>query len=241
VIFNTSSRRGPSRQSVDVRTNDPANKSLTLTLAATVKASVIAIPDRLYIGEISVGKTIIRNITVIDSGEGKLIIEKIETPDGITAHILPARQDSTLGLVVPVKLTVTGGAAPGDFEKQVTIHTRTDRPRTLTIPVSGSVIGLFKALPPVLLFGTVKPGETATRELILTPTDGKKQPQPSIKNHLPNLTIAVTPLNGGARYTLSASFKAPRTAVTLNDTLKVAIDGKKAPALLVPVYARVGE
>jgi hypothetical protein len=239
IEFNTTRRRGLQQQSIDVLTNDPKNKSLTLTLAAIVKASLIAVPDRLYLGEIPAGSSVTRDITVIDSGEGKLKVEKVEIMDGITAHVLPARQDSIFGLVIPVKISVTGGIIPGDFEKKVTINAMTDRQHTLTIPVSGAVMGLFKVLPPVLFFGNVKPGETAVRELTLIPTDGKPLPTPSVKSPSKYLTVAVKPIDGGTRYTLTASFKAPQTAVTLNDTLSVTVQGKKETALMVPLYARV--
>ena len=224
-------------QGAIIRTNDPNNKIVKLGIAATVKASVKAVPDRLWLDEIASEETKIREILVIDSGDSTLTVESVKTPEGINAKILPEKNENYRS--IPVQLTITGGNIRGDFEKHISIMTNDPDKPVIRIPVKGSVLGEAKAFPPMFFFGETESGTTEIRKLTITSTNGNRLDITSVESNSPFISTELTPVEEGKKYTLTATMLSPEPNTTVRDSLRVYANGNDSPVLEIPVYARV--
>ena len=239
IQYNTAGRKGFSSQSVDVRTNNPEKSWVRLTLSATVKAGIKVVPDRLWLDEVAIDEEVSREIFVIDPGDSTLKVESVEVSEGITAKILPVQDNTTGFRAIPVKLSIKSGTRLGNFEKQITIHTNNPIRSEIVVPISGIVLGELKAFPPSIFFGEVRQDNTATREITLSPTNGKRLVIARAVSSSPYISTEVKTIEGGSKFKLVVTLQAPQNATTIRDNIPIYINGNNESAIEIPLYARV--
>lgn len=240
VTFTAENRKGFTSQRVDVRTNDPAQPLLSLTVTADVRGVVKLVPDHLWIDTIGCGEKTIREVLVLDPGDGKLAVERVEAPDGVTARIHPAKKGKDGMRVIPVSLTITGNQA-GAFERKVVIYTNDKQRALIPLPISGEIRTEISALPPRVFFGEIRPDSTAVRELVLSGEKGKALGEIRAKIATPHVSLDLIPTDHGTRYTLIARTSGLPRGVTLRDSIQVYRGNSSRPAMNIPLYARAAE
>ena len=236
--FKTRDRKGPTSQSIHVRTNDPANQMLTLTMTALIRGSINVIPDRLWLDELFTGASVKREVLVADAGDGMLKVESVRVPKGITARALAPRKDKSGLRVIPVILTVLAEGT-GRLEKGITICTNDARRKEIPLPISGIVQARVKAFPPRLFFGEVRPDSIAQREIILSGANGAKIDGVRVTSGSPNITFDVISMENGTKYKVIASLNARKSEITVRDSVSVFLTGSVSPVIDIPLYARV--
>ncbi len=243
--YNTKGRKGNTKQGADVKTNDPDKPWITLSIYATVRSSIKVVPENLWLGEIAKGDVVSRELLVIDPGDSTLVIDRVEVQEGITAEILPVRDESGI-LSVPVSLTIRREEKPGKFEKQITIYTNDPNRKEITVPISGVVLADVRALPPVIFFGEVKPDTKVVREITLLTTNGKqieiiKTTTETLSDmfSIPNISTEIKSNNNDSKFTLVTTLQTPKNSTTIRDNIQIYINGNNEPAIEIPIYARV--
>ncbi len=237
--FNTKGFKGPSKQSIYVRTNDPNKKEIILTIAATIRTSIKVIPENLWLDDLVIGEELIREILVVDSGDRTLKVESIEVPKGINAEILPVRDNATIKYSIPVMLTIKSGTEPGKFEKEIIVHTNDPSKPKISVPVSGIVLSEIKAIPTAIFFGEIEQNTKIEREITLSPTNGKRLEIVKAKSSLPYISTEIKTINDGLEFKLVTTLLAPKISTTVSDNIMIYINGNDEPAIEVPLYARV--
>ncbi len=238
IEYNTSGRKGQTKQGALIRTNDPDNPLVNITIVAMVKSSVKVVPERLWLDEVTTGEAIEREILVVDPGDSTLKVESVKTPEGIIAKIKPLEKRNDL-MVVPVLLSIIGGKKSGEFEKLITV--KTNDPVNLEIPltIAGTVVGEAKVFPPMVFFGEVKPDTKTVRELTIKPTNRNTLNIVKVIAHFPYITTEILPTKSGNEYTLRATLQSMKENTAIRDSLRVYTEGKIEPILEIPVYANV--
>lgn len=236
--FKTQDRKGATSQSINVRTNDPTNQMLTLTMTAIVRGSVKVIPDRLWLDDVLSGAKVNREVLVVDSGDDILTVDKVRVPKGITVSVLPPRKDKSGLRVIPISLSVSVDSL-GLFEKVITICTNDTRRKEIPLIISGTIQAKVKALPPRIFFGEVKPDSIARRELNISSTNGGKIEGLRATSGSPLVKIDLIPLENGAKYKMIASLNAPQNVITVRDSISVYLTDISTPVINIPMYAKV--
>ncbi|MHB9030263.1 MAG: DUF1573 domain-containing protein [Candidatus Latescibacterota bacterium] len=239
--FKTENRLGPTSQSIHVRSNDPANPMLTLTMTAVIRGSVKVVPERLWIDNLPAGGEVTREILVVDSGDGSLAVEKVTVPGGMRAKTLPARKDKSGLRVIPVSLTITGDATAGGFEKTVSVRTNDSRRREIPVPVAGMTRAAVKAFPPRIFFGEVNPDSPAAREVTISGDNGRKTGSMRARISSPQVTVEMLPAGNGTGYKLVARLRELQPGNTIRDSVQVYLGESTIPALDIPLFAKVVE
>lgn len=135
VSFDTYGLSGEQSKTVVVRSNDPTNPELTLTLHGTVATDVSATPRRLYLGRLPAGAVVSRHVDVL-----------VKSPD---VHITDVHTESSRFFVqtapldeghgVRVRVTLLPGAPPGTFDDPLVVTSDSPRQPRLVIPVLGTL------------------------------------------------------------------------------------------------------
>ena len=239
IEYDTKGKKGPTKQGAHVRTNDPDNPLIKLTISANIRSTVKTVPDRLWLDEVALDKEITREILVIDAGDSTLKIESIKTPEGITAKILPAKMDNLNA--IPVLLTINSGSKPGKFEKQITIHTYNSVRPEIPVSIFGKVLSEVRAFPPAIFFGEVKPNTKVIQEVTLSSTNGERLEITKAISLSPYISTEVKLIENSSKYKLLVVLHTPQTGTTLRDKIPIYIKYKTEPVIEVPLYARVVE
>ena len=237
ITLDTSGIKGPIGQGADIRTNDPDKKWTKLTITAIIKSSVKVVPERLWLDEVVMGDEVQREILVIDPGDSTLKIENVEVPDMITANILPVRTENIRA--IPVLLTYKIGNKIGDFEETIFIKTNDSIRPEIHVTIRGTIIGEARALPPVMFFGEIEPDTGVMREVTISPTNGKRLEIAKIEVKSPYINTEVIPVENSPDYTLKATLKSPEKTSTVRDSIRVYVNGRDYPDLVITLYARV--
>ena len=238
IEFNTKGKIGQTKQGALIRTNDPDNPLVNLTIVAIVKASVKVVPEKLWIDEIAAGEKVEREILVFDPGDSTLSFEHVNVTEGITARIMPVKVKND-SRVVPVLLSITGGKKPGEFEKRISVKTNDPVKPELTVTIAGIVVGEAKAFPPLVFFGEAQPDSQVIQTSTITSTNGNKLKITRVASNSPFISTEIKPLTPGEKYTLITTLRSPEPNTTVRDSLRVYAEGKSEPVLKIPVYARV--
>lgn len=236
--FKTQGRKGATSQSIHVRTNDPTNQMLTLSMTALIRGSVKVVPDRLWLDNVLAGVNVTREVLVADSGDGLLAIESVRVPRGVTSKVLPPRKDKSGLRVIPIHLSIAADTV-GMLEKAITIRTNDARKREIILPISGTVQARIKAFPPRLFFGEVKQDSIAQREIIISGTNGTKIDGVRVSSGSSLVSFDVIPMDNGAQYKVIATLTASQSVAAIRDSVSVFLADSNDPAIDIPLYARV--
>jgi hypothetical protein len=99
------------------------------------------------------------------------------------------------------------------------------------------MVGDYTAYTPVAFFGQVKGANATTREIRLAPT-GKKHTTIKVISKSPCVSAKVKSTSSDGSPLLEVSLAPLRGISTLNDTLRVFVDGSDQPTLEIPVFAQ---
>ncbi len=240
VVFDTENRKGFISQKIAVRTNDPGQPMFSLAVSAHVRGMVKLLPDRLWIDTIGCGDSVVREVLVLDSGEGSLAVERVEVPEGVSAEICPARSGKDGARVIPVLLRVTGNRT-GTFNHTAVIHTNDRQRKALSLPITGEVVPELTVLPPRVFFGTIRPDTAAVREIAISSRNERDTGEIRVKIANPRISLDLTPTTKGNKYRLIATVAGLTPGGTVRDSIAVYIGDSTRPEMHIPLYARASE
>jgi len=235
--FNTTGRSGVTKQSAYVKTNDPANKYVTLTITATIESCVKVIPEKLWLDTIATGQKVEREIQIVPAQNKNLEIKSVETPEGINATILTKQSNNS----IPVLLTIATGNTFGNFEKKIIIHTNDSRQPDIIVPVNGTVLSDIKASPPAFYFGEISSNTQTTREVIVSSTQQHTLNRISVKSTSKCVSFDVKPVDNGSKYKITAILAPQNTPRMIKENITVSIDDGNNHVIEIPLFALVGK
>jgi|GEM_PF-2004610 len=237
VNFNTGYKRERVSESVFVSSNDPDEPEVILTVTGIVVASPIAIPDRLYFGEIKGEEPREKLLYVVDPGEGNLKIEKVEiTSKYLKAEIIPVSSEKVerIGISVtlkPSKISI------GSFNEKLIIHTNDRTKPVLEIPIEGEIKGEIEVFPPRIFFGIIKPGEKKEFRVEIK-SEREDLRIISVKSSSESAKVEVKKLEEGKKYELISALCSGKEGA-IKGVIEVGTNDERQPVLEILFYALI--
>lgn len=130
VTLKPTAPAGPISETVTLKTNDPTNPLVQITVTGTVAAPLVVDPGRVQLDGVPVGQSRVMRVAV-RSARPFRVVGVDGTGDGITAE-LPAAPAALPYQVVTIKFEAT---QPGVVSKQLVIRTDLDGGARVVLPV----------------------------------------------------------------------------------------------------------
>jgi hypothetical protein len=241
VSFKPGSREGVQKKTILVETNDPAAQNLNLEVRATVEmvlaispAAIVFPPfagsagsaQPLY-ARISGSQSASTNITGVECS-AKLISAEVNR-SGFDGD--PERQ---------VKFSVLPGMPVGRFREQVVLATDNEKVPTLSLFVTGEVLGAISVTPRHLPLGTIQPG-TPVRKIIRL-----QSAQPdlafrvvNVKSTVEGLTTELITVTPGKEYQVAVGLAEGFSQPVIRGEIIITTDVKDQATIPVRVFGRI--
>ena len=236
ATLNTQNYTGGVSKTIQVFTNDPDNKSISLQLKANVTPEIVCTPPHLDFGEITVGTSPELVVKVSSSRKKRFAITGVASSLGFVKPRFDRSGDGEF----TVSVKIENPSATGPFAGSITIRTDLDEPRELKVTFAGSVTVHTYASPEKLLFGVVKPGGFPSRDVMVRTSgwEGLKVESVKATGSLGTTAEETTP---GKEWKITVRVAGSLAPGLLKGELRIAVNDPLTKEIVVPVYAVVSE
>ena len=236
ATLNTQNYTGGVVKSIQVFTNDPDNKSISLQLKADVAPEIVCTPPHLDFGEIAAGASPELQVKV-SSPRGKRF-----AVTGVASSLIfvkPRFERSGDGEFI-VSVKIENPAAPGPFTGTITIRTDLDQMRELKVTFAGSVPARTYASPAKLMLGVVASGSSHSRDVMIRANgwQGLKVESVQATDGLAATAEETTP---GKEWKITVRVVGSPKPGFLKGELRSAVNDPLTKEIVVPVYAVISE
>jgi hypothetical protein len=218
ATLNTRSFVGQRNSTLTVVIDKPYYAEVHLTIAGYIHSDVDFQPGVAALGDVEQGGTAEQEIAVTYRGRGNWQIADVRSANSHLEVELgePVRQPGLVSYKMLIRLKPDAPA--GTLQDQLTLVTNDQRMPTVVLPVEGRVTPPLMVSPSPLLFGTLAPGQTATKQLVISgkqpfrvlsisaESEGlqfKTAPDVTKKVHLIPVTVTAPESPGEFHYTIA--------------------------------------
>lgn len=168
ATFNTRSYLGQRNSTLTVVIDRPFYAEVPLTITGYVHSDVDIQPGAVALGDVSLGASAEKQVTITYHGKSPWEITDVRSA---SAHFEvelsePMRQAGQVSYQMTVRLKENAPA--GTIQDQLTVVTTDPKVPTVALIVEGRVIPPLSISPSPLYFGRLQPGQTATKQLVVT-------------------------------------------------------------------------
>jgi len=226
VTFNSGTFRGNVRKTITLKTNDPGNETVTLTIAANIIADLMVAPQHVQFGRINVGDS--PELTArISSPSGKVftVVSAVSSLNFVKAEV---DKPDVAAQEHEIRIKVDGTPPGGGFQGSIDMKTSLDTKASLSVVFSGYVRERTSVIPPKLFFGIVRPGEHPTRSIIIEATswEGLKVEKVTAPA---GFTAAANQEEAGKRWRIDVSVGDGIEGGTFNAGLQLLLNDEQMP------------
>ncbi len=234
-------------KSITVRTNDPDEPVITLSMTATVVDETVLEPKRVLLPDIPLGEPASAQVNLIQEGKADLHIKEIQSSSSSISVDVSPLEGERKGYLLNVK--VSSDMPEGQFDEVVTIFTNykdhlseeeqegrmlVDYSK-LRLPVKGSVSDVIAVVPHKLNLGSVMSDTTARRKLIVSSATSSFEIRAlSIADS--RFHVSQSTVEPGKKYEVTVEFVPDAIEGQVNANLIIETTGA---SLTVPVFATV--
>jgi hypothetical protein len=238
ATLNTRSFVGQRNSTLTVVIDKPFYAEVQLTIAGNIHSDVDFQPGVAALGDIEQGTSGEQAVTVTYRGPYNWQISDVRSLCTYLEVELgePARYQGQITYKMVVRLKPDAPA--GILQDQLTLVTNDQRMPAVVLPVEGRVIPPLSINPSPLLFGTLSPGQTTNKQLVITgkqpfhilgvaaDSDGlqfKTTPDAQKKVHFIPVTVTAPEQPGEFRYTITVQTdlsNAPQATVEARGTVR---------------------
>jgi hypothetical protein len=172
ATLNTRSVVGQRNSTLTVVIDKPFYAEVPITISGNIHSDVDFQPGVAALGDVEQGATVEQTVTVTYRGQGNWQIADVRSANtNLEVELADAvRQPGIVSYKMTVRLKPDAPA--GIVQDQLTLITNDQRMPTVVLPVEGRVTPPLAINPSPLLFGSLAPGQSATKQLVIT----SKQP-----------------------------------------------------------------
>ncbi|MDI6793331.1 MAG: DUF1573 domain-containing protein [bacterium] len=234
VTFETRRYRGKQAKSIFVETNDPDEPEIELEISGMIKTEVAVVPEFLYFGDIEKGKTLTKEIKLIQIGNEELNLEKVEvSANYLSAGVSNLEDERHRGFKIKVGLN-SDTPPVGKFAEVITLHTNfRERPR-IDVPVAGNILGRIRVKPQALSLGSMKKGGIASQKVEVATADETAFRIINVEAGLPFISTEIYKVEKRFEITLKVDENAP--AGRLEGKISIQTDDPEQLLIKVPFY-----
>jgi Protein of unknown function (DUF1573) len=235
--LNTRSFVGQRNSTLTVVIDKPYYAEVHLTIAGYIHSDVDFQPGVAALGDVEQGTTVEQDVMVTYRGRGNWQITDVRSANTHLEVELgeAVRQPGVVSYKMTVRLKPDTPA--GMVQDQLTLVTNDQRMPTVVLPVEGRVTPPLSINPSPLLFGTLAPGQSATKQLVIT----GKQPFKvlSIAADSEALQFKTAPEVTKKVHLIPVTVTAPESPGEFHFTISIETDLATAPKALCQVRGTV--
>ena len=233
--FNTDRFRGNRSATVTVVIDRPFRAEVQLLVKGNIRGDITMSPGAVNFDEIKFSRLPTKKIQITKYGNANWKIEDVRsffTHVGITLKVL--RRDYQ-AVTYEMSVTPKKSAPEGFFNEQLIIFTNDPANKRFPISMSGKVPPLVEISPNLVALGTVKPGATVTKKVLL-----KSELPFQIKDITCDNKAFTAKLPQGQKrlHFVEVSFQAGKDPIEIKDILKIKTD-LNSKLLNLPAVATV--
>jgi hypothetical protein len=168
ATLNTRSYVGQRHSTLTVVIDKPFYAEVPLSLSGVIHSDVDFQPGSVAFGDVAVGTPTEQTVTVTHQGRGAWAITDVRSTN--SNFEVELGEPTRLANQTVYKMTVRlrGEMPAGAIDDHLTIVTSDQRLPTVSLPVEGRVVPPLSVSPSPLFVGTLQPGQTATKQLVIT-------------------------------------------------------------------------
>jgi hypothetical protein len=229
ATFNTKSYLGQRNSTLTVVIDKPFYAEVQLSIAGYIHSDVDIQPGVVSLGEVALGATAESQVMITYRGTKPWQITDVRSANSHFEVELgePMRQAGQLAYPMTVRLK--DDAPAGMIQDQLTVVTNDPKMPHVSLPVEGRVVPPLSVSPSPLFFGRMQPGQTATKQLVITgrkpfkiaaiqadgaPLEFRTSPDVVKKVHLVPVILTATGEPGNFDYEVQISTDLPSGGTT---------------------------
>jgi hypothetical protein len=168
ATLNTKSYLGQRNSTLTVVIDKPFYAEVPLTIAGYIHSDVDFQPGAVSLGDVALGARAEQQVTITYRGKSAWQVSDVRSANAHFEVELsePMRQAGQVAYKMTVRLKEDTPA--GTISDQLTVVTNDPKMPHVTLPVEGRVVPPLSVSPSPLFFGRLQPGQTATKQLVLT-------------------------------------------------------------------------
>jgi len=243
VTFDTRFDKGPATRTITVSTNDPAAKSIVLTIKGDVKVQVDAAPAQVAFGDVKHGTDQTRQVLLNDLVAGTDPTKppqefKVQSMTNASPNIKVAaapRTDGKAGAALTVTLLPT--MPIGAFDD--TIKVATSR-APVDITVFGNVQGDITVKPAQVSFGVVPHRQGTLRFVRLVNAGTRPMKVTGVTSSNVSVSATAEPVEAGKEYKITLELRPNTPDGALRGQLAITTDDPQQQTLSLPYFGIIG-
>jgi len=243
VMFDTRFDKGPATRTITVYTNDPASKSIVLTIKGDVKVQVEAAPAQVAFGDVKHGtdqtRQVLLNDLVAGTDRAKAPQEfKVQSITNASPNIKVAaapRSDGKAGAALTVTLLPT--MPIGAFDD--TIRVTTSR-APVDITVFGNVQGDITVKPAQVSFGVVPHHQGTLRFVRLVNAGPRPMKVTGLTSSNASVSATAEPIEAGKEYKITLELRPNTPDGALRGQVAITTDDPQQQTLSLPYFGIIG-
>ena len=221
--INSDSFLGHQSATITVTFDKPSRVQVQLHVKVYVQSDIVLKPASVFFDSIEQGQAAERTVRVIRNGRADWkILDVKSTNPHLTAQVVDSRQKSGK-TEIEVKVSLDRLAPEGRISEHLMLVTNDQTSRQIALPVDGQVVPELSASPNTLFLGSISPGETASRNVVIR----AKKPFriTSIKPECSCLTVDVPKADQPKKfYVIPITFTASGETRKVNKKIRIETD-----------------
>lgn len=165
--LNTERLRGHQSSTITVRIDKPARATVQLHVKAYIYGAVLFDPPAVQLGTVDQGEAAKKTISVTYTRGTHWKILEVKSSDPHVSAEVVEKQRAAGKVVYELRARLDDSAPVGYVNSRLFLVTNDSRASEISLAVEGLVTGSLTASPASLFFGTLKPGETAEKRLVV--------------------------------------------------------------------------
>lgn len=248
IEFKPQGKNGPQLQRITIRSNDPVQPELSVSITAEVEPVVMIEPKLLQFGEVKKGEERTANVKVIGrTDDFAATFGTVSNDDALSLEVLSTREVELNGKKMretELKVTLKNKAPVGRLQQSASIRTNDPRMPAVTVQIMGEVVGDLEAGPARLALGVLQSQGPIKTELKVTSRAGTSFKIAEVSNQALNgidLQFVVKPVSEATHnaYVIEVTGTAPKDALPIRGEVMIKTDVAGEEMIRIPYFGVV--
>jgi len=239
VTFNTKRRKGNQSKRITVRSNDPEQSVVSLTIKGVVKVEVDIYPDTIFFGQIKKNQGLIRDIKILPSSQKDFKVLSVTSSNPlITTELSDFQEGDKKGNKLFVRLSKD--FKPGRVRESIIIKTNNPKIPESRISISGRILGDISYTPSSLTFISSSVGVRNVRRVSLVNSGDIPLKIEEVKIDGSEFTHEIKSFEEGKRLEITLTFNPnDKTITRISKKLIIKTNIPDQPLIEIPVYTSI--